>query len=149
MQKTLFLTAFVLLTACAAVRISPFNPLNWFGPARVAPVADLVTTATDPRALVAQVTALTVEPTTGGAIIRATGLPPTQGFWEAALVKVKTADPTTLTYEFRIFPPLTTTRAGTPTSREIVVATAVSNIALGAVSRIIVQGASNALTSGR
>ena len=144
------IAALCLVTACAAVRTSPLNPLNWFGPARTAPVADLVTAAAaDPRALVAQVTALRIEPTAGGVLIRATGLPPTQGYWQAELVKVDTDNPETLTYDFRIFPPLTATRTGTQPSREVVVATSVSNIALGEVRSITVQGATNALTTGR
>ena len=149
MRKTLFLTTFIVLTACAAVRTSPLNPLNWFGASRPAPLAQLATEAADPRALVAQVTALAVEPTTGGAIIRATGLPPTQGFWQAELVRIDTDDPATLTFEFRIFPPLTASRSGTVPSREVVVATSVTNVTLGTITRITVQGATNALTSGR
>jgi hypothetical protein len=139
-----------LVTACAGARTSRLNPLNWFGPGRAAPATELVAAeAEDPRALVAQVTKLVVEPTPGGAIVRATGLPPTQGYWEAELVEVETEDPETLTFDFRIFPPLTANRAGTPISREVVVAIDVSNIALAEVSRITVQGATNALTSGR
>ena len=149
MLKSLALIALVALTACAAVRTSPLNPLNWFGPASPAPVADLMTEAADPRALVAQVTGLTVEPTAGGAIIRAKGLPPTQGFWQAELVRIETEDKSNLTFEFRIFPPLTANRSGPPQSREVVVAVSVTNITLGAVTRITVQGATNALTSGR
>ena len=149
LKSSALIAALCLLTACAAVRSSPLNPLNWFGPARPAPVADLMTAAADPRALVAQVTDLTVEPTAGGAIIRATGLPPTQGFWQAELVRIETDDPATLTYEFRIFPPLTPNRAGTPMSRAVVVATSVTNITLGTVTQITVQGATNALTSAR
>jgi hypothetical protein len=139
-----------LVTACAGIRTSRLNPLNWFGPARAAPVTALVAAAAeDPRALVAQVTRLVVEPTPGGAIVRATGLPPTQGYWEAELVEVETEDPESLTFDFRIFPPVTPARAGTPVSREVVVAIAVSNVALADVSRITVQGATNALSSGR
>lgn len=149
MQKTLILTALVLLTSCAAIRTSPLNPLNWFGAARQAPTTALIVAAADPRALVAQVTDLVVEPTNGGAIIRATGLPPTQGYWEAELVKVETDDPTSLTYEFRIFPPITPQRSGTPLSREVVVAEAVSNVTLGRINSITVMGANNALSSGR
>ena len=40
----------------------------------------------DPRPLIGEVTALVAEPTPGGVIIRATGLPPTQGFWDAVLL---------------------------------------------------------------
>jgi hypothetical protein len=149
LHRSALILLLCLVTACSAVRTSRLNPLNWFGPARAAPVADLVIDAEDPRALVSQVTALSVEPTTGGAIVRATGLPPTQGYWQAELVEVETDDPTTLTFDFRIFPPLTPNRAGPPQSREVVVAIAVTSVALSGISRITVQGEANALTSGR
>ena len=142
-------TLLVLLTACAAIRSAPLNPLNWFGPARAAPVAELVTARADPRALVAQVTELTVELYPGGALIRATGLPPSQGFWQAELVRVETADTGALVYDFRIFPPPLPRPAGTPQSREVVVAISASDIALDGIARITVQGADNALTSAR
>lgn len=149
LHRSALILLLCLVTACAAVRTSRLNPLNWFGPARAAPMAELLTAAEDPRALVAQVTDLTVEPTNGGAIIRATGLPPTQGYWQAELVKVETEDPTNLTYDFRVFPPTTPMRAGSQPSREVVVAVSVTSITLERISRITVQGAGNALTTGR
>lgn len=99
------------LSACAAVRESRFNPLNWFGQsearaARSVP-ADAYAPVPDPRPLVDQVIAMAVEPIPGGAILRATGLPPTQGFWDAELVQVEGTeaapiDADVLVFDFRI-----------------------------------------------
>jgi hypothetical protein len=137
------------LPGCARLRESRINPLNWFGPGREAVVTDLYVRPEDPRALVAQVTLLKVEPYPGGAIVRATGVPPTQGYWEAELVAQPLDENGQLVYEFRVFPPRVATAAGTPTSRQITVAAAISTIALQGVGTIVVQGASNALSSRR
>ena len=97
----------------------------------------------------AQVTLLKVEPYPGGAIVRATGLPPTQGYWSAELVAQPLDDQGRLVFEFRVFPPPEPVAAGTPYSRQITVAAALGTIALQGVSTIVVQGASNALSAGR
>lgn len=91
-----------------------WNPLTWFDtrdvPDTLVPVEQRL--STDNRLLVQQVTDVAIERTPGGVIIVAKGLPPTQGFWQADLV-LDRADgiPTggTLTYQFRIAPPLTST----------------------------------------
>lgn len=137
------------LPGCARLRESRINPLNWFGPGGEAVVTDLYVRPEDPRALVAQVTLLKVEPYPGGAIVRATGVPPTQGYWEAELVAQPLDENGQLVYEFRVFPPVVPAAAGTPTSRQITVAAAISTIALQGVGTIVVQGASNALSSRR
>ncbi len=137
------------LSGCARLKESRFNPLNWFGNARTAAVTDLYVLPEDPRALVAQVTALKVEPYPGGAIVRATGVPPTQGYWEAELVAQPLDDQGRLVFEFRVFPPVVPAAAGTPYSRQITVAAALSTIRLQGVNAIVVQGAGNALSSGR
>lgn len=137
------------LPGCARLRESRLNPLNWFGPGRETVVTELYVRPEDPRALVAQVTLLKVEPYPGGAIVRATGLPPSQGYWEAELVAQPLDDSGRLVYEFRVFPPLEPAAAGTPYSRQITVAAAISNIALQGVVTIVVQGASNALSARR
>jgi hypothetical protein len=137
------------LSGCGRVRDSKLNPFNWFGKARPVAAATLYTAPTDARPLVAQVLTLKVEPYPGGAIVRATGLPPTQGYWEAELVAQPVDDTGRLVYEFRIFPPLVPTAAGTPYSRQVVVAASVSDIKLQEVRSIVVQGAANALSSGR
>ena len=142
----------VLATAlggCGRMRDSRFNPLNWFGPGRQAVVTDLYVRPDDARALVAEVTVLKVEPYPGGAIVRATGVPPTQGFWEAELVAQPLDDQGRLVFEFRVFPPPEPAAAGTAWSRQVTVAAALSDIKLQGVTAIVVQGASNALSARR
>ena len=151
-MKLPIIAVLVLATAlggCGRLRESRFNPFNWFGPGRQAVVTDLYVRPDDARALVAQVTALKVEPYPGGAIVRATGVPPTQGYWDAELVAQPLDDKGRLVYEFRVFPPPQPVAAGTPYSRQITVAAALSTIKLQGVTAIVVQGASNALSSGR
>jgi hypothetical protein len=138
------------LSACAAVRESRFNPLNWFGQsearaARSVP-ADAYAPIPDPRPLVDQVIAMAVEPIPGGAILRATGLPPTQGFWDAELVPVEGTEEAPvedglLVFDFRIWPPPYVARAGTQPSREVEVATYLTLNDLEGVTRIVVRGA--------
>lgn len=142
------LAATLLLTACSGFSTSKLNPFNWFGRAEPQTM-EFVERPEDPRALIAEVTELTVEPYPGGAIIRASGLPPTQGWWEAELVKAESEEEGVLVYDFRIYPPTSPRPAGTPTSREVTVATAISDFTLAEVTRIVVQGAGNALSSRR
>lgn len=138
-----------VLAGCARLRESRLNPLNWFRPAQQDYVSELYVRPEDPRALVAEVTDLKVEATAFGAIVRATGLPPSQGYWQAELVELPLDDAGRLVFEFRIFPPLDPQPAGTPRSREITVATSLSTRKLDGVRAIVVQGAGNALSSGR
>lgn len=147
-MPTAALAALILLTACAGFGASKLNPLNWFK--RAAPeTLEFVQRPEDSRALVAQVTDLTVEPFPGGAIVRATGVPTSQGWWDAELVKVATEEAGVILYEFRIFPPPVPRPAGTPYSRQVTVATSLSSIALDGVAKIVVQGSANALSSRR
>lgn len=127
------------LSACG----TRLNPFNWFGADRDEPVAAVESEGTvDNRRLVTQVLSLEVDPYPGGAIIRAMGLPPMQGFWEADLVEVSRADGT-LVMEFRVFPPVTATREGTQRSREILAGTSLTNQALAGLRTITVQGQTN------
>ena len=147
-MPTAALAALMLLTACAGFGASKLNPLNWFK--RAAPEAlEFVQRPEDSRALVAQVTELKVEPYPGGAIVRATGVPTSQGWWDAELVKVESEEEGVILYEFRIFPPPVPRPAGTPYSRQVTVATSLSSIALAGVAKIVVQGSANALSSRR
>ena len=138
-----------VLTGCATVSQSKYNPFNWFKSATSTEVPVLYQAPPDQRLLVAQVTALKIEQTPDGAILRATGLPPSQGWWKAALVKVDQDDAARLVYEFRLYPPLAPAPASTPRSREITVAVALSNQQLQGISTITVQGEGNALSSRR
>ena len=138
-----------LLAGCARIGQSKFNPVNWFSHARPVAPTTLYTAPTDARALVAQVTELTIDPYPGGAIVRATGLPPTQGYWSAELVPRDVDDKGRLIYDFRIFAPVVASAPGTPYSRQITVAANLSTIKLAEVTTIVVQGANNALSSRR
>lgn len=136
--------ALALMTSVAACG-SRLNPFNWFGGdreerIRITETVDAGTV--DPRPLVAEVVALSVDPTPQGAIVRAMGRPPVQGFWEADLVEVERGDGA-IVYEFRVVPPLTPTREGTPQSREVLTGTQLSNFDLAGIRTITVIGAQN------
>jgi len=142
--------ALALMTSLAACG-SRLNPLNWFGndrEERVGVSEPLASAPDDQRQLVAEVVDLSVEPTTQGAIVRAMGRPPVQGFWEAELVEVERNEGS-LVYEFRVFPPLSPTRQGTTQSREVVVGANLTNFDLAGVRTITVLGAQNRRTVSR
>lgn len=137
------------LTACSRIGNSRLNPFNWFGGSQeAAQAADPVGLPVDKRLLVATVTELALERMPGGVIIRATGLPPTQGYWDAELV-ARPLEDGRLVYDFRIFPPITDQAVSTPVSREVTVATFLSDAKLANINEIAVQGASNARASRR
>jgi hypothetical protein len=143
------LAATLVLAACGQSRL---NPLNWFGRSRraareTAPAPQ--EEPGDPRQLVADVTGLTVDRTPTGAIVRATGLPPTQGWWEAELVEVPTDDPGAVVFDFRVSPPVEPYPASTPRARTVVVAVFLNNARLATLRQITVQGANSARTAGR
>ena len=128
---------------------SRFNPFNWFGPPRVGTPVAIYSAPVDPRGLVQQVLTLKVEPYPGGAIVRATGLPPTQGFWDASLVLLPDDGKGHLIYEFRIAAPKVPAPAGSQPSREVVVAVNATDFQLQDVNSIEVKGASNGLSAHR
>ena len=139
------LSLVVVLGACGAIRESRLNPFNWFG--RSAPVETVLLTegeTTDPRALVDEVLSLDIEPFAGGAIIRAEGRSPVQGYWDAELVPRPIEKDGELVFDFRIIPPAGRTDVNTPRSRQVAVAVSLSDIKLEGISQIIVQGARNA-----
>jgi hypothetical protein len=127
------LAAMMVVTGCATVRESRLNPFNWFGRSQ----AERAVAAAEPardggRVQVDQVTQLFVEPTTGGAIVRAIGVPPTQGWY------LRRTDPRGTDGKARrgLCIPLcaegsrkATRRQGTPMSREVTVATFLNRIA--------------------
>ncbi len=140
----------VMLALTAAVGCSRLNPVNWFGKSSPTPVV-VVTDAPapqDPRPLIQQVASLRIEETPDGAIVRAVGVAPTQGYWQAALLPRRVTDGV-LVYDFRAVPPITAMPVSTQASREVTVAAGVDRATLAGVRQIVVQGASNALTSGR
>ncbi|MDJ0827748.1 MAG: hypothetical protein QNJ16_19855 [Rhodobacter sp.] len=147
------IVALMLVTtvaACSRVAESRFNPFNWFGRSEQATVVATNPNA-DPRPLIAQITSLQVEQVPSGAIIRATGLPNRQGFFDGDLVPLNAEAPQdgVLSYQFRISAPFVRTRVGTPQSREVLVGRFVSEQTLQGVRQIRVSGSANALAVRR
>ncbi len=146
----LALTLTLALASCGGLRDSRLNPFNWFGrsaPAERVEVA--VDPDADPRPLVETVTDMQVDAFPGGAIVRATGLTPTQGWWAAELIELPIDADGVLVLEFRLLPPITPTDVNTPQSRTVTVGTSFSDIKMAKISRIVVQGKTNARASAR
>jgi hypothetical protein len=146
----------VLVGGCGFGK-SRLNPLNWFGQSKktevqnVDPVTGVPLPVPDARGMVAEVTAMRVEKVPGGAIIHATGLPPTQGWWNAQLIAENDGKPVkgVLRFRFVIMPPPGTTAVSTPQSREITAAVHVTDFQLQGVRAISVTGSRNARTARR
>lgn len=152
MRKTVLasLAAVMVVSGCATVRESRFNPFNWFGRSQQErAVAQAAATVDGGRTPVDQVTELVVEPTVGGAIIRAKGVPATQGWYKAELIREETDKPEQLVYRFVVKRPQGDPRAGTPMSREITVATFVTTQGLEGIRTITVTGTQNARSTRR
>ncbi|CAN1573726.1 hypothetical protein MCELHM10_03496 [Paracoccaceae bacterium] len=137
------------LAGCGAMRDSKLNPMNWFKKGELRESIVLPEQQADARPLVEAVLDLKVEPMPGGAIVRARGRTPTQGWWKAELVPVEVEEAGLLVYEFRLIPPTGQADVNTPQSREVDVAIYVSDYKLEFLREIVVQGANNALTSRR
>ncbi|WP_430464531.1 hypothetical protein [Tabrizicola sp.] len=147
---TLALTAVLLLTSCGAVRESRLNPFNWFGRSQqVQPVAVAAGVQTDARPLADQVLSMAIEQTPYGAIVRATGLTPTQGYYDAELVARPVDENGVLVYDFRLMPPPAQMPVGAPRTREVTVAAHLSKMRLEGIREIVVQAAQNARASRR
>ncbi len=146
------MTALMILPACGKVRDSRFNPFNWSRAevTTLEPKGGFRVTA-DNRQLVDQVLTLAVEPMPGGAIVRATGLPPTQGYWQADLVPENDGEPVdgVMTLRFVVYPPPEPTPSSTQPSREITVGFFLTDQQLARISRLTVQGQQTALSVRR
>ena len=144
----------LVLTTMAGCGQSRLNPFNWF---RSAPEGETLApleleARVDRRPLVAEITSLVVERTPGGAIIRATGLPPEQGWYDPELVNEdRDGRPIdgVLAISFRARPPLEPTRVSTAQSRELSAAVYISDIALGEANQIVVTGSQNSRAARR
>lgn len=134
------LLAVSLLMGCA----SKLNPLNWFGQ-RAKPVAAVsLAMPSDPRPLIATITALRLEAVPSGALLIATGRGAAVGSWQADLVALPVVDGV-LTLELRAWPAPVAV-AGTPRTREVTTGLHLSRADLAGLSQIIVQGGENAQT---
>ncbi len=139
----------VALAGCGGLRQSKLNPFNWFRKSEPRETIVLPDAKEDGRILAEVVIDLAVEPMPGGAIVRARGQMPVQGYWNAELVPQPLTEGGTLVYEFRVSPPATKTDVNAPQSRQVDVAIYISNVKLENVTEIVVQGATNARTSRR
>jgi len=143
------LTAVLLVAGCGQGGGSGWNPINWFqsGP-RVETMEAAPPVAGDPRPRVDQVLSMSIDPMVGGVIVRATGLPPTQGWWEAELVRADDEEGRII-FDFLLIPPLTPQRVSTQPSREITAGAFVSNRDLERSREIVVRGDRTSRSSRR
>ncbi len=147
MVRRLVLAGLVAMSvaSCARISESRMNPFNWFGgdqsSPETLPVAE-VAVAHDPRVVVDAVVAVRIERTPGGAILMATGLPPSQGYYDAALVPdAERSAPGRLVYQFRAQPPVQPGPVSTPRSRELRAALFLTDQDLAGVREVQVLGA--------
>ncbi|KPN62282.1 hypothetical protein SAMN04488527_10986 [Aliiroseovarius crassostreae] len=143
-------TLVLSLSACSGN--ASLNPTTWFassGPKKVAliPVGGFEQDL-DRRYLIGQVTRVEAMNSPGGVIVRATGLPPRLGYWDASLEALNEGEPEdgVLTYEFRISEPREHTNSGRPQQREIHVGKFLSHNTLRGVKSIRIIGTRNSKT---
>jgi len=159
-RATLLGTAILMtLTGCARVAESRFNPLNWFGSSQAAPAPQdtelrplvpqtRTTIEVDNRPLITTVSTMTIDRTTTGAIVRATGVAPTQGFFNAELVS-RGIENGVLTLDFRAQAPADFGADGSVRSRQISAAYILDRAELASIRSVRVQGATDARVSRR
>jgi len=131
--------------------LASLNPINWFGGGQNAAGGQAQSlaprrgygVAVDTRPPVDQITALEVEPTASGVIVRATALPPSDGFYDAGLVQVAFQNSRELRYEFRARPPAQVVRIGAPLQRQIIAAVHLTKAQLTGIRRIVVTAQRN------
>jgi hypothetical protein len=142
MKRALILMTVLGLTlgGCGKTNL---NPLKWLSKSRKDAQVEVYAAPVDPRGLIATVVTLEIEPLRSGVLVRATGLPPTQGFWDAALVPLPNDGSDHLVFEFRIFPPSVPAADGTQVSREITAAASVTTFDLSGITVIEVRAASS------
>lgn len=119
---------------------------GWFGfgrsnePETLEPEGGFLAARVDPRPLAPRVDAMTIERVTGGIIVRANAVMPSQGFWDADLVPALGDNPEDGIYrlDFRAWPPTSVARVGPPRSRELTVAAFIASGDLDEVRTIAV-----------
>lgn len=123
----------------------------------LAPEGGYPTPAADTRPRVADITALAMEPTPGGAILRVKAMADSPGWWDIALRRAPgdDDDPAERRFDLRGRPPVDATGArlpatgGPPALREIDAAVFLSDRDLDGVRRITVNGDSSSRTLRR
>ena len=155
MRNILIIGLMLTLTACSGGG-SRLNPFNWFGGGSNAGSRQ---SSLEPRRgygadaeyrqLADQITALSVEPASAGIIISATAVMPTQGWYNADLVRVASDDAAEAVFEFRVEGPLSAKAVGPARSREITAAAFLTTQDAVGLRNIRVVGARNTRSARR
>jgi len=168
MRKTVILLvlASLVLSSCGW-RDSRVNPRNWFGDSRSEARVPQETTQTnalipparrgifarpeaeDRSVLIAEVTALRIEPTNSGAIILATGTASRQGGYASELRLLDDSPDGVLSYEFRVVYPVEQTPTGSALTRTVNEAITLTRQDLAGIRTIRVIAAQNQRESRR
>lgn len=153
-----------LLAGCGSISQSKFNPLNWFGPSQETEVTETgervtvlrtlaprngYTNFVDTRTLIPALADVQVVKSASGAIITATGLAPSLGYYDAQLVRVPSERSDQLTYEFRVRAPQTATTLGTDAQRRITAGVSLSFSEIAGIRSIIVRAANGSRVARR
>lgn len=147
LRPTAALVALLCLTACSNWGNSAVNPSNWFSGAQADATVPVATELPgDPRPLVDRLLSMQIENHSTGVIVRATGLPPTQGYWNAELVAQPVDENGKLVLDFRLIAPAPGAPVVNQRSREITVGYDVTAFQLQSISSIEVRSASNSMT---
>ncbi len=146
------LAVLFLVSACTSSGVSAdrLNPVNWFKTNTEAEqIEEMAAPAVseDSRELLPVISSLEAQPfgSDGGVILIAAGVPPTFGYYDAALVPVNDGQPIEgeLVYEFRAAPPVGDVEVGTEESRELTVARTLTVNELRGVETIRVIAGAN------
>ena len=135
-------------------RGSRWNPRNWFGRSREGdgrPDLGPTSESTDNRPLVQQITAMAVERTSSGAIVRAEGLTAAAGYWDVDLVAENDGRPVdgVLTLRFVAAPPREAVPTPNDRARRVTAAYDIPFALLELLGGIEVVGETNSRRSGR
>lgn len=145
LRPLLLVSLILTLGACG----SRLNPLNWFGGEREQRITvqtrEGAAAEVTPFVYISEITQLSIEQTTSGAIVRATGVTPVQGYYNADLILAERTE-TTLVYDFYALPPEGNRSAGL---QEIVAGAELSVGELQGIRTITVVAQNNRRTVSR
>jgi hypothetical protein len=142
MQRRIIILGGLLTLAACGGRL---NPVNWFRRRPQVVDATGFTVPEDSRGFMDRITDVTVEETSTGVILRATGVMKAQGYYDAELVGLPVDAEGVKVFEFRIRAPEATTGPGPEVSRQVTAAAALSFYQLGQIASLRVQAAENAV----
>lgn len=145
--------ASLALAGCGGVRQSRLNPMNWFGESRAEARSSLGQTSSmiDNRPLVPQVSAMTIERTSSGALVRAEAVMPSAGWWDPSLEAENFGRPQNgvLTFRFVAAAPRSPVAVPGEGARTITAVVALTQAQLDTTAEIVVLGAQNSRRARR